>query len=82
MVPNSISSHDGDGDINSYYESPEKESDNKTFTSNAPQLRLAADGLPLVPQPSRFKDDPLVRAYSRLSIFLSPTTRLSEIDRP
>lgn len=46
---------DGDGDPEKYPES------NDSRSVETP--KLAADGLPLVPQPSRFKDDPLVRAF-------------------
>jgi hypothetical protein len=38
-------------------------------------LRLAVDGLPLVPQPSHFKDDPLVRNPFPTTISLSILSR-------
>ena len=49
-------------------------------------LKLDQHGLPLVPQPSGFKDDPLVsRPGMRFRIHLSPIAelaRLAEMDRP
>jgi hypothetical protein len=46
---------DGDGDLEKSLES------NGSKFVQTENLKLAADGLPLVPQPSCFKDDPLVR---------------------
>lgn len=50
-----MKSSDVDGDPEKYPESNDSRS--------VETLKLAADGLPLVPQPSQFKDDPLVRPF-------------------
>jgi hypothetical protein len=60
------SSSDG-GDPERTLSNVEKDSRNGSVV-----LKLDSTGLPLVPQPSRFKDDPLVSTISRDN----PTSRL------
>ncbi len=43
-------------------------------------IKLDADGLPLVPQPSRFKDDPLVRPFCNANSCLVPPPRSIAIE--
>jgi hypothetical protein len=58
------SSNDDDHD-------PEKYPESNDCRSIIHDIKLDADGLPLVPQPSRFKDDPLVRPFPNADSYLS-----------
>jgi hypothetical protein len=52
------------------------------------ELKLDKHGLPLVPQPSRFKDDPLVRNFlvsaeqSTLTTLGTELARMAQVGRP
>jgi hypothetical protein len=49
------------------------DSEQQTKSNETEQLKLDSNGLPLVPQPSRFKDDPLVRTIPAYRQFGSTT---------